>query len=185
MGSDKATLRLGPAAEPLWRIQWKKLASLRPASQYLSVRPDQDVSMLAFPGQALVDRWTDIGPLGGLLTVLEEVAVRDPSGIVLVLAVDLALMDDGFLEDLAYESQGGVGRVVMRSGRYEPLAATYPVAMRDAGHFLRRHGRHALHDFVREGLARDLMETMPLGDHPPEIFSNLNTPEDLVRLRRD
>ncbi len=185
MGSDKAALRLGPAAEPLWQIQWRKLSALRPATAFLSVRPDQAGSPDFGTARVLPDRWPDIGPLGGILTALEEIGSHDLSGMLLVLAVDLPLISTDFLEDLVYESHDGIGRVVMRGGRYEPLAATYPVAMREAGHFLRRHGRHALHDFIREGIARGLMEAMPLGEHSPRLFSNLNTPDDLGTLREE
>ena len=127
----------------------------------------------------LEDRLHDFGPLAGIARGL-EVATQP---LLLVLAVDMANMDSGFLKKLLARCADGVGAVPVCGEIIEPLAAFYPksatslvqklVAQSEATH--PPGAKHFAELCVQAGLVR-LMSV------PPEeaaLFKSWNTPEDL------
>lgn len=184
MGRDKALLELG--GQPLWWVQWQKLRILRPARLVMSARAGQEVPVPPPPVEVVRDALPDIGPLGGLIACLETIQLDGPGALLLVLAVDLPRMPAALLQDLVFAADAGCGAVVRTGDTYEPLAAVYPTGMLELARRRARLGHHALQGLVRDGLDLGLLEEVSLGslgDWPVEAFDNLNTPEDLAKLR--
>jgi molybdopterin-guanine dinucleotide biosynthesis protein A len=184
MGRDKAQLEIG--GKPLWWIQWQKLRVLQPARLVISGRTGQDVPVPPAPAVVVRDAVPEIGPLGGLIACLETIQFDGPDALLLVLGVDLPRLPAALLQDLVFAADAGCGVVVKNGDRHEPLAAVYPAAMLELARRRARLGHHALQGLIRDGLELDLLDEVSLrslGDWPVEVFDNLNTPEDLARLR--
>jgi molybdopterin-guanine dinucleotide biosynthesis protein A len=184
MGSDKALLEID--GHPLWWLQWQKLRSLKPARLLISARVGQDVPTPPPPSMIVRDAVADIGPLGGLIACLESIQLDGPDALLLVLGVDLPRMPAALLQDLVFSAEPGCGIIVHHAGRHEPLAAVYPPTLLDVARRRVRLGHHSLQGLVRDGLDRSLLEEVTLrslGDWPPEVFANINTPADVEILR--
>ena len=173
MGRDKAALIFD--GEPLWKHQLDTLAATRPAEMFVAGKCP------AIPaGDALVvpDEWPDCGPLGGIATAL--VRAREPW--VLVLAVDMPEMTHAFLGLLlVMVAKSGRGAVPMIGGRWEPLAAVYPVAALSVARQLLDQGRLAMAAFIEAAHDAGLLEAVVVDDGDCAFFENLNTPEDWAR----
>jgi molybdopterin-guanine dinucleotide biosynthesis protein A len=126
------------------------------------------------------DRIAGLGAIGGIFTAL-EVAESDR---VLVVACDLPFLDAGLLGRLVELSSDADGAWVRSPHGVEPLLACY-----------RREARVAIGSEIAAGRlkAGDLGSVLRMAElsgedlarfGPPErLLANLNTPEDLARLR--
>lgn len=180
MGRDKALLEID--GEPLWQRQWRKLLRLRLDRLILSVGSADSPLRPLPPAVRLVDAQADSGPLGGIVTSLEKIALDGAGARLLVLGVDLPLLPLEFLEDMIFASVEGCGAVGRQGNLFQPLAAVYPVEMTELGRHLLRLGHFSLQGFIRAGLEHGLMVDVQCREYPAEIFHNLNTPEDLAWL---
>lgn len=184
MGRDKALLEIG--GQPLWWVQWQKLRVLQPARLIMSARAGQEVPVPPPPALVVRDVMADIGPLGGLIACLETIQLDGPDALLLVLGVDLPRMPAALLQDLVFAADAGCGVVIRNGDCHEPLVAVYPAALLEVARRRARLGHHSLQGLVRDGLERGLLDEVTLrslGDWPEEVFANLNTPEDVDRLR--
>ena len=184
MGRDKALLEID--GQPLWWVQWQKLRTLRPARLLLSARQGQEVPVPPPPARVVRDAVADIGPLGGLIACLETVQLDGPDALLLVLGVDLPRMPAALLQDLVFAADAGCGVVIRNGDSHEPLAAVYPAGLLEIARRRARLGHHSLQGLIRDGLDRGVLDEVTLrglGDWPAEVFANLNTPEDVARLR--
>jgi len=126
------------------------------------------------------DRIAGLGAIGGIFTAL-EVAQSD---YVLVVACDLPFLDAGLLGRLVELSADGDGAWVRSTRGVEPLLSCY-----------RREARATIGSEIAAGRlkAGDLGSALRMaelsGDDlarfgpPDRLLANLNTPEDLARLR--
>src|SRR6056297_3417902 len=89
-GSDKAFFEW--RGEPLYRRQLDLLRRLEPDQLWLSMNRDQDFEV-AEDVIPVVDDESDLGPVGGLLSLFR----RSKADRVVVLGVDLPMMEAGFL----------------------------------------------------------------------------------------
>jgi glutamate-1-semialdehyde 2,1-aminomutase len=146
----------------------------------LSVDEGFDRALGASLGVPLViDRFPGRGPAAGLLSALPSLRAR----YVFVAAGDAPFVDAGLARTLAAALRDGDEAVVPRhdgaSGRIEPLAALYErAALERAIAAELAAGGAAMHAVV----ARLRTRFVDVGEGG-ETFANVNTPEDLARLR--
>jgi FdhD protein len=174
LGRDKAFLDW--RGHPLYVTQLRKLASLGPERLWLSTRPEQPFPEVLEGVTRVVDAVPDLGPLGGLQSVL----AASEAPFLLVLAVDLPKMEPAFLARLLDE---GAGTVPRSEQGWEPLAALYPRAgLLDLVEAFLAAGKRRLQDLLDEAAARGLVKPLALDERSAPLFANLNTPDDLAAL---
>jgi FdhD protein len=174
LGRDKAFVDW--RGQPLYVAQLRKLASLGPERLWLSTRPEQPFPEVLEGVTRVVDAVPDLGPLGGLQSVL---AASD-APFLFVLAVDLPKMEPAFLARLLDE---GAGTVPRSKQGWEPLAALYPRAgLLDLVEAFLAAGKRRLQDLLDEAAARGLVKPLALDERSAPLFANLNTPDDLAAL---
>ncbi len=174
LGRDKAFLEWRGGA--LYAVQLRRLSALAPGRLWLSTRAGQPFPEVLAGVSRIVDDPPDLGPIGGLRSVLAASRAER----VLVLAVDLPRMETDYLASLL--AQGG--GVAPRSDRgWEPLAAVYPrEAMLALVEEALASGRRRLQDLLDEAEVRGIVRAVPVADGDAALFANLNTPEDLAAL---
>ena len=122
----------------------------------------------------LEDDWPGVGPLGGIATCLS----RSRSPLLLVLAVDLARIQPGFLKKLLAHSVAGRGTVPAHRDRFEPLIAVYPAGALVLATDNIREQNYALQPFVAQLLANHLITRYEVEASERIQLENWNTPED-------
>ena len=130
------------------------------------------------------DIYPECGPLSGIHAALHSSATE----LNVVLAVDtpfvsLALLQ--FLVTRARNVPGAIVTVVQANGGFQPLCAVYRRQFAEAAEQALRGGRHkidALFDSAStQVIGEDELESAGFS---PNIFRNLNTPDDLVRAQK-
>jgi molybdopterin-guanine dinucleotide biosynthesis protein A len=171
MGRDKALLP-HPEGGLFWQRQLGVLEALGPEEIFWSgaPRPDMPASV-----RVLEDAAADAGPLGGLAACLR--AMR--TDLLVVLAVDLARIEAGFLRRLLDASTPACGAVVRHDSFYEPLAAVYPRALGDLAMMHLAVGHLALQDLLREAERAGMIKAAEASAAEREWLRNFNTPEDV------
>lgn len=173
MGVDKCALELHgvPQAQHCFGLLQQFLAET-----WVSARPDQRTlpSLAGLP--LLEDRYEGIGPVSGVLSAMEV----QPETAWLVLACDLPLADArGVRTLLDGRDPARLGTAYMASdGFFEPLFAIYEPAMQPWLRERLGRGRYSLREALADADVRLLC--------PPDeqTLINVNTPEDLVQVRR-
>jgi molybdopterin-guanine dinucleotide biosynthesis protein A len=171
MGRDKALL------ERDGRTQLERSVDLlqrHAARVFVSVRPDQAGEAERGKFEQIADRYSDIGPVAGILSAMET----SPDAAWIVLACDLPNVDDRTIEFLLQGRSASQPFTAYRShydGLPEPLCAYY-----------RPEARAVIAGFVAEGIIcpRKIMirsDTRLLELPDPVALDNVNTPEDLLR----
>jgi molybdenum cofactor guanylyltransferase len=174
MGSDKALLVVGGET-----LLDRTVVVLRSAGI-------GDITVLGGPEQwahhrGLVWRADSVtygGPAAAIAEFLDDLAVRRPDSLAIVVACDLACIDTSVLNSLivAATSAGPSRLTVAVTDRVHPTASCWPASC--AGE-LRAH--------VATGQRRLVELVAALGAHhvpiePPELMVNINTPNDLAAL---
>lgn len=125
------------------------------------------------------DVFARCGPLGGIHAALRS----SQTDLNLILAVDVPFVSFAFLQFLITCSRGSAATVtVARTGEgLQPLCAVYRRAFADSAELALREGRFkidALFDAERIQVIgeKELREA----GFSPELFRNLNTPEDVA-----
>jgi molybdopterin-guanine dinucleotide biosynthesis protein A len=173
MGRDKA--QLDWQGRPLGDHQAATLAMTGASPLFVSCRPIQKWTPRDF--SRLEDR-----SAGGALAAFVEALTAIAGDIVLVLAIDLPLVEAGWLEAIGARAVSeGVSVVPLHAGRFEPFAAAwhrsaFPV-LHDA---LARN--QSLQQTCAELQERKLLHALAIDAAAAASFSNLNTPEDAARL---
>lgn len=175
MGTDKATLVIN--GEPLWSRQLRLLRELKPQQVFISARrrpawcpPEIEVVPDASPSR---------GPLSGLAAVLAAITTTHA----LVLALDLPLMEAGFLSDLWSKCGPGRGAVPAYDEFVEPLCAIYPATAAGLTGAALAGNDFSLHGVVDNLCARGLLQAVPVAAADRSCFLNLNTPAELSSLQ--
>lgn len=175
MGRDKAAL---PTPDgPLWLRTYQLLKHVCEDCA-VSVRPGQQLpSSETVKPLCYEDRYTDAGPLAGILTAFDH-----KSGHAwLVVACDMPLLDQGTLRHLMEHRQPSQLATAYRSnfdGLPEPLCTIYEPAARE---LLLDRLDNSEHPCPRKFLIQE--EPVTLLDLPhPHALENANTPEDLERI---
>jgi molybdopterin-guanine dinucleotide biosynthesis protein A len=127
------------------------------------------------------DRWPDTGPLGGLATAL----LTATTDRVLVLACDLPCVTTQFLAFLADVDPGATAVIPICDGRWQPLCAVYGRRAADTLVAALARGDRAVAPAVSQLqprlIGRD--EWAPF-DRSGHLLANVNTPDDLARIRQ-
>ena len=171
MGRDKALLTRDGATQLERAVE---LLGRHTERVFISTRPDQanERERRRFP--RIVDRHTEIGPVAGILSALEE----HPDVTWLVLACDLPNVDDAtiaFLLAHRANTQPFTAFASSHDGLPEPLCALYgPEALPVVRSFV-----DAGTICPRKILIRS--DTKLLEQPNPAALDNVNTPDDLAR----
>lgn len=177
MGRDKATIEL--KEKPLWQRQVHTLraAGAEPVAISRGAWPP-----LAGGSQvlSLCDEVLQCGPLAGLVTGLRFLQQL----WTMVLAVDLPLMTPGFLLKLLKQVRtSGRGVVPVRIGRLEPLAAIYGKNCLASAVTALERRELSLQKLCHTWMQQGLVDTYSVEEEEEPLFTNLNTPEDLLAVR--
>jgi molybdopterin-guanine dinucleotide biosynthesis protein A len=170
MGRDKALLRQDG------QTQLSRAVALLEAQLdrvFVSTRPDQDDDAERARFDRIVDRYSDMGPLAGILSAI------DTNGDVawLVLACDLPNVDADTITCLIDNSSAAHVATAFNSihdGLPEPLCAVYRPAVRPV-----------IDEFVARGIVcpRKILlnsKTHLLAQPNPGALHNINSPDDLA-----
>jgi len=173
MRQDKATLVID--GKQLWERQLDLLRTTNPAELLISGRSDGPYAVSAV--RIVPDLHADLGPLGGIATLLNACA----SEWLLVLAVDLPAMTASFLAMLLQEVRRYACGVVpvLGPGMIEPLAAVYPKAGVAVAERQLAARRFKLADFIEELERASLMRRFTVRPQDMALFTNWNRPEDV------
>lgn len=174
MGQDKALLQF--QGKPLVLKQIETIQAWGAIDILLSHRPDSACASLEMRGvRSVPDGYSDIGPIAGIVSVLEQ-AQHDR---VLILAVDLPCMDAGYLTQLASQCAPNRGILARRVSRFEPLASIWP---RAALPLVRTHiqqGNHRLQGLAEACIAAGLATAWDVPEPHHAALNNWNEPSDL------
>ena len=174
MGRDKAALILGD--RPLWQHQLDTLAATQPAALFVAGK------CAAIPETAahtVPDEWPDCGPLGGIATALSH----STAPWLLVLAVDMPAMTPFYLSTLlAHAARTGRGAVPQLGGRWEPLAAVYPLSALPLARFALAGKDFAMRPFIESARDAGLLDAVEVSESEFPLFANFNTPEEWAKL---
>lgn len=173
MGRDKALLRVAGETQLSRAVH---LLEPFVDQVFVSVRADQADEPERSRFRRIVDRYRDIGPVAGILTATEA----EPQAGWLVLACDLPNIDAATVRYLLDKRSAEHRFTAFRSsydGLPEPLCAFYAAGAADT-----------IRSFVDDGIIcpRKILiaaDAQLLEQPSPEALDNINTPEDLARVR--
>jgi molybdopterin-guanine dinucleotide biosynthesis protein A len=130
-------------------------------------------------GTVVEDQFVGRGPLAGIHAALRSSAA---SQLNLIVAVDMPLLSQGFLRFLLEQAAAAhaVATVPRTSEGWQPLCAVYRREFADFADAALRLGRNRIDPLFGETELRVVQEN-ELQDFgfSPEIFRNLNTPDDV------
>ncbi|HEX6822991.1 MAG TPA: molybdenum cofactor guanylyltransferase [Candidatus Sulfotelmatobacter sp.] len=128
------------------------------------------------------DVFAGCGPLAGIHAALRA----SGTDLNLVLAVDLPFVSPALLHFLMGQArQGGAVVTLPRAGKgWQPLCAVYRRAFADVAETALRAGRYKIDALFDQVLVRPVEEMdLRTAGFSPEVFRNLNTPEQLAAAR--
>ncbi|MEM7388144.1 MAG: molybdenum cofactor guanylyltransferase [Verrucomicrobiota bacterium] len=170
MGEDKALLVDPVTREPFWRLQVERLRSIDLDPVLVSTH-----SRRGLPGvEELPDRFSDCGPMGGLVTCLASDRV---GSWLVVLAVDLPGVEAPLLQRLIDEA-GPYGAIYERDGRFEPLVACYHRDLLPALEGRLARGDFRLQSWISAEVASGRIKRLVLSPDASHRLANLNTTGD-------
>jgi molybdenum cofactor guanylyltransferase len=129
------------------------------------------------------DVFPGCGPLAGIHAALRS----SGTDLNLVLAVDLPFVSPALLHFLVAEARQHAAIVTLpRAGKgWQPLCAVYRRAFADAAETALRARRYKIDALFDPALTRSIgEEELRSAGFSPEVFRNLNTPEELADARR-
>ncbi|MCR5476769.1 MAG: molybdenum cofactor guanylyltransferase [Lachnospiraceae bacterium] len=171
MGSPKETKILEGDGRTFLEKICDEVDAARPGvipGKYLSLREEQEIRRKGY--RKVADRYGDIGPLGGIASVLEQ-AGEDGFHAVLVLACDLIRYDTAELEEICGRYRGEDLLFAEGGGSLQPLASIYGVSLLPAARELIRRGQYRIR-LLGEEPARVSVYV----SGRPEVYENRNTP---------
>lgn len=172
MGSDKALLQVN--GQPLWRLQFEKLRAVC-RDVLVCGSASQEKIFASAEVRFEADAAVELGPLSGIARALESAR----TGHVLVLAVDMPRMSEGYLLLLQAAAGTSWGTVPCGTGGFEGLCAVYPVSLLPVVLGLLSGGDRSLRALIRAGLEQDQLRAMPIADSDSRLFENWNHPGDI------
>jgi molybdenum cofactor guanylyltransferase len=176
MGQDKAWLPF--RGRPLLAHQIETVRRVRPGDILISGRRGTDYSQIEC--RILYDRVPNRGPLEGIRQALATVR----ADLLLVLAVDMPLMTSTFLTRLVRRCTPELGCVPRLEGRWEPLAAVYPVSVLPVIDSMFATNSFAATRLVQLCADAGIIEPYETAKESARLLGSWNTPEDAARLGR-
>lgn len=175
MGSDKALLALG---EETFLQRTLQVASAA-AAQVRIVGPKERYARF---GNVVEDIYSGCGPLAGIHAALTVTG----TDLNLVVSVDMPRMSAGFLRWLIQQAVHGTELITVPeiAGGPQPLCAVYHKAARDAAERAIRNGDYKIGRLFAQVPTRVIGEDeMVAAGFSPELFANVNTPEEYESCR--
>jgi len=129
------------------------------------------------------DVFPECGPLGGIHAALRT----SGTDLNVVLAVDLPFVSSALLHFLIAQARKyGAMVTVPRAGKgWQPLCAVYRRIFADAAETALRAGRYKIDALFEDAVTHAVgEEELRSAGFSPEVFRNLNTPEELADARR-
>ena len=147
------------------------------SGKYLSVRRGQRTDTDGFT--AVEDEYDDIGPLGGLVTVLGR-AKEDGMDAVLIVAVDMVKYDRHEIEEIC-RAYAGEDILIPRTadGRVHPLAGIYSVRLLESARRLADEGNYRMSALQTDDIHIKYYDTAS-----DDAYLNVNRPEDLSTIKQ-
>jgi len=176
MGTDKAFLRLGNLT-----LLEHTIATAKEVCETVVLVGDKQ--RLSPYGWVVQDKFPGQGPLAGIHAALSSESARFSN---LILSVDAPATSVKFLKYLLKRSQNSIAQVtVPRSdGRLQTLCAVYRREFAATAEQALREGRNKIDTLFSQVPVQviDEDEMKSLG-FTPDIFDNVNTPEDWQRMQ--
>lgn len=176
MGTDKSFL------------QWGQETLLDRALR-LAATVTQDVRIVGQAGRfaacarpVIEDVYRQRGPLGGIHAAL----CKTPSDLNLMLAVDMPFLKSQFLVYLAAQAResGATVTIPNASGGFQPLCAVYHRQFMGVAEESLRAGKNKIDVLFAKTINRIItQEELVAVGFSPDMFRNLNTPEELELAR--
>jgi molybdopterin-guanine dinucleotide biosynthesis protein A len=181
-GQDKALVEVG--GKPMLA---RMCELLRSAAIEVTVIADPE-RYANFRFRCVADHWPGEGPLGGIITALEDADARDhlPEWN-LIVSCDMPFLTHGWLSYLAERASKSAAQVVLPQSAHgpEPLCACYRT---DAGSALRvvfERGVRKITDALQQVKTEVLDEAdWKRFDSAGRLFWNMNTTDDFEEARR-
>jgi molybdopterin-guanine dinucleotide biosynthesis protein A len=175
MGQDKAWLPF--RGHPLIAHQIETVRQIRPGEILVSGRRGTDYGQLEC--RILQDEVANRGPLEGIRQALSTAS----ADLLLVLAVDMPLMTTAFLTRLVRRCTPEVGCVPRLNGRYEALAAIYPVSALPVIESMFARDSFAAVAMAESCVKTGLVLPYEVSNNSSRLFSNWNTQADRGKRR--
>src|SRR5512146_1814736 len=178
MGQDKASLRL-PSGRTLLENALAVAGAV--AGQVGIVGSREKYAGYAWAGEIVDDVFRDRGPLGGIHAALSTTTTEWN----IILAVDLpgvtaALL--GWILKMAREASSQV-TVASVGGGLQPLCGVYRKSFRDRAEKALKDGHNKVDgSFDRASLRILTEEEVRAAGFSPEMFANVNTPEEFEKI---
>jgi molybdenum cofactor guanylyltransferase len=176
MGSDKALLSLG--GQTLLQ-RTLEVAGAVTDPVHIVGRIDQYAAF----GEVVEDIYRDCGPLGGIHAAL--LATR--TDLNLILSVDMPLMSSDFLGWLVQKATMSDAMIVVpnAAGGLQPLCAIYRRGVAEPAEQALRAGEYKIDRLFSRIPTRLIQEKeMIASGFSPDVFRNINTPEEYEQCRR-
>lgn len=176
MGTDKALLEL--SGRPLIEHMLELARSVCP--QVCVVGDPEKFSRWA---PVIHDLYAGQGPLAGIHAAL----TRSETNLNLILGVDLPFLQAEFLSYLISQSRtsGDVVTVPVADGFVQPLCAVYRREFAESAGRALKSGHNKVDAIFRETSVRKLLgEELAKAGFGPQMFRNVNTPEDWQQAQR-
>lgn len=178
MGQDKATMRL-PSGRTLLENALAVTGAM--AGQVGIVGPRHKYASYAWSGEIIEDVFPDRGPLGGIHAAL-AVSTTEWN---IILAVDLPGATSALLEWLLKTARDAGSQVTIASigGGLQPLCGVYRKGFRTRAEKALRDGHNKVDACFDPASLRILTEDeVQAVGFSPEMFANVNTPEEFEKL---
>jgi molybdopterin-guanine dinucleotide biosynthesis protein A len=181
-GRDKALVELG--GKPMLARMAGLLQNVTKSVNVVAASGKYD----AFGFGVVADCWPNEGPLGGIITALENTAVTDPGcEWNLIVSCDMPFLTEALLKYLIGRAEASAADVVLprSAGGPEPLCACWRTgAVKTLRPAFERSVRKVM-DGVKQLKAEILDETdWKRFDSAGRLFWNMNTAEDFEEVRR-
>lgn len=176
MGTDKAALSLEGQT-----LLERALATLRTITDDVRILGSE--RRYGLYGPVVEDIYPDCGPLGGIHAALSSTRTR----LNLITAVDTPFLSSDFLRFMVSraDESGAVVTTPEIAGYTQPLCSVYSIDFRAIAEQALKTGAYKIVPLFPPGRTCVIAESeMAKFAFTPEMFDNLNTPEDLERARR-
>src|SRR5438128_7298828 len=176
MGTDKAFLALGSST----LLERSMALAHAVAGEVLIVGNQKKFSRF---GRVVEDVFRGRGPLGGIHAALKASRTE----LNLALAVDLPFLQVDFLQYLILQGRAttALATVPRIAGGWQPLCAMYRKEFAIHAENALHQGRNKIDLLFTDGKVKVLEEDELTGlGFKPEMFRNLNTPEEMERARK-
>jgi molybdopterin-guanine dinucleotide biosynthesis protein A len=178
MGQDKATMRL---ASGRTLLENALAVTGAVAGQVGIVGPRPKYAFYAWAGEIVEDVFADRGPLGGIHAALAATTTEWN----IILAVDLPKVTSALLEWILKTARDAGSQVTVASiaGGLQPLCGVYRRSFRELAEKALKGGHNKVDACFDPASLRILTEEeVRTAGFYPDMFANVNTPEEFERL---